>query len=286
MLGTSRVVAAVLVSSLLVGTVMAQPKPPTPAEKQQAGDLVKQAIAKSQEKDHIAAIDLYLKAYAVVPLPTLLSNVGTEYQQAAKPVEALKYFCLYLEKDPAGALVTYATSQARVLQIQLGNTVASDAEVCKPVVAAPPPPGEGSGVVTPDPGPGSGSAVIAPGPEATTDPGASMKLTGMIVGGIGIATLGAGLYFGVQAKKINDDIEDQGPNEPWQNDIRAYMDKGQRYENMQIGFLVVGGALIVGGAIVYVLGRGKTSASEQQTQVSITPSVTPTGGGVTLVGRF
>ncbi|MBA3457054.1 MAG: hypothetical protein H0T42_28455, partial [Deltaproteobacteria bacterium] len=133
MLGTSRVVAAVLVSSLLAGTVLAQPKPPTPSEKQQANELVKQAIAKSQDKQHLAAIDLYLKAYAVVELPTLLSNVGTEYQQAAKPVEALKYFCMYLEKDPAGPLVTYATAQARVLQIQLGTTVENDAEVCKQV---------------------------------------------------------------------------------------------------------------------------------------------------------
>jgi len=279
MLGTSRVVAAVLVSSVLVGTVMAQPKPPTPAEKQQANDLVKQAIAKSQQKDHLAAIDLYLKAYAVVPLPTLLSNVGTEYQQAAKPVEALKYFCLYLEKDPAGALVTYATSQARVLQLQLGNDVASDAEVCKPVVATPPA-GDGSGS-----GSGSGSEVTVVGP-TTSDPGGSMKLAGMIGGGVGLVTVGLGLYFGVQAKKINDDIEDQGPNEPWQNDIRAYMDKGQRYENMQIGFLVVGGAFVVGGTVVYMLGRGKTAAAESQTQVSITPSVTPTGGGVTFSGRF
>ena len=279
MLGTSRVVAAVLASSLLVGTVLAQPtKPPTPAEKQQAGDLVKQAIAKSQEKDHLAAIDLYLKAYAVVPLPTLLSNVGTEYQQAAKPVEALKYFCLYLEKDPAGALVTYATSQARVLQIQLGNTVSNDAEVCRPAVVTPPP-GDGSGA-------GSGSDVPAVVEPTTSDPGGGMKLAGMVTGGVGLVTFGLGLYFGVQAKKINDDIEDQGITEPWRDDIVAYMDKGQRYEYMQIGFLVAGGALVVGGTVIYMLGRGKTSAAESQTQVSITPSVTPNGGGVTLFGRF
>ncbi len=256
---------------------MAQPKPPTAAEKQQAGDLVKQAIAKSQEKDHLAAIDLYLKAYSVVPLPTLLSNVGTEYQQASKPVEALKYFCMYLEKDPAGALVTYATSQARVLQIQLGNDVESDAEVCKPL-PAPPPVDPGSGTT-----PSDTPLVVEP---AKTDPGGSMKLAGMVTGGVGLVTFGLGLYFGVQAKKINDDIEDQGMDERWRNDIVAYMDKGQRYEYMQIGFLVAGGALVVGGTVIYMLGRGKTSSAESQTQVSITPSVTSTGGGVSLSGRF
>ena len=280
MMGTSRVVAAVLASSLLVGTVMAQPKPPTPAEKQQAGDLVKQAIAKSQDKDHLEAIDLYLKAYAVVPLPTLLSNIGTEYQQAVQPVEALKYFCLYLEKDPAGALVTYATAQARVLQIQLGNTVASDADVCR-VPAAAPGSGSGSGSGS---GEGAGSDEIQPPPPPpSADPGKNMKLTGMIGGGVGLVTLGLGFYFGAQAKKINDDVEDQGMNEMWRNDIRAYMDKGQRYEYMQIGFLVGGGLLVVGGTVVYMLGRNKTTAAEQMT---VTPSVTPGGGGVTLSGRF
>lgn len=284
MLGTSRVVAAVLASSLLVGTVLAQPtKPPTPAEKQQAGDLVKQAIAKSQDKDHVAAIDLYLKAYAVVPLPTLLSNVGTEYQQATKPVEALKYFCLYLEKDPTGALVTYATSQARVLQIQLGNTPANDSEVCKPASASP---GNGSGS---DAGSGSGSGSDSiqpppPPPPPTSDPGGSLKLAGMIGGGVGLVTLGLGFYFGVRAKTINDDIEDQGPNEPWPNNIREYMDEGQRYEYMQVAFLVVGGALLVGGTVAYVVGRGKTTEAHQQ--MVIAPTLTPDGGGISFSGRF
>ncbi|MBA3455261.1 MAG: hypothetical protein H0T42_19375, partial [Deltaproteobacteria bacterium] len=178
----------------------------------------------------------------------------------------------------------YATAQARVLQIQLGNTVDNDAEVCKqvwPTAAIGDGPGAGSGTGSPE------RPMPVPAQPSTSDPGASMKLAGLIGGGVGLVTLGLGVYFGVQAKTINDDIEDQGPDEKWRDDIEAYMDKGQRYEYMQIGFLAVGGALVIGGAVVYVMGRGKTSAAtEQQTQVSITPSVSPGGGGVTLFGRF
>jgi hypothetical protein len=72
----------------------------------------------------------------------------------------------------------------------------------------------------------------------------------------------------------------------WRNDIRAYMDKGQRYEYMQIGFLVAGGVFVVGGVAVYMIGRGKTASAESQTQMSVTPSVTANGGSVTLSGRF
>ena len=66
-----------------------------------AGNALSQAaaIAKSQANEHQGAIDLYLQAYAIVPLPVLLSNIGAEYQLITKPVEALKYFCKYLEAD-------------------------------------------------------------------------------------------------------------------------------------------------------------------------------------------
>ena len=70
----------VLASVLARCPPLAQPQPPT-EEKQQASELVKQAIAKSQAGDHEAAIDLYLKAYTIIPQPLLLSNIGSEYQQ-------------------------------------------------------------------------------------------------------------------------------------------------------------------------------------------------------------
>ena len=84
---------------------LAQPKPPTQQQMQQAGDLVKKAIAKSQAGDHALAIELYQQAYTIVPQPLLLSNIGSSTSRRKKPVEALKYFCKYLEADPTGANV-------------------------------------------------------------------------------------------------------------------------------------------------------------------------------------
>src|SRR5262245_52492348 len=81
----------------------ASAEPASASAQQQASDLVKKAIAKSQAGDHEGAIKLYLDAYTLVPNPILLSNIGSEYQQVKKAVEALKYFCKYLEKDPTGS---------------------------------------------------------------------------------------------------------------------------------------------------------------------------------------
>ena len=66
MLGTSRAIATMLASVLVVAPAFAQPKA-SEKDKARANELVKQAIAKSQAKQHLEAIDLYLEAYAVVP---------------------------------------------------------------------------------------------------------------------------------------------------------------------------------------------------------------------------
>ncbi len=272
MLGTSRVVATVLASALLVGQVAAQPNAaPTPAQKTQVQELVKQAIAKSQANDHAGAIETYQKAYAITPLPTLLSNIGAEYQLATKPVEALKYFCLYLDKDPAGPLATYATGQAKLLQSQLTNTAVDDASVCKPPTAetkAPEP------VPTPTPEPTPPAAVT------TSDPGKGLKTAGLVTAGIGVVSLGLGVYFGVKAKSISDDITNN--NATWRDDIHAYQDEGQRDEYLQIAFLAAGGALAITGTYLYLKGRNKT-ASEA---VTVQPTMMSGGGGVSFSGSF
>src|SRR5512142_364258 len=129
-MGSCRAIALLLV--LVPGVAFAQ----SAKDKQKAGELVKQAIAKSQAGDHEGSVELYLKAYDIIPQPLLLSNAGSEYQQMDKPVEALKYFCKYLDADgPNGQNAAYVTAQAKLLYIKLGGiTDVKDEDVCKPIV--------------------------------------------------------------------------------------------------------------------------------------------------------
>ena len=270
MLGTSRVVATILASVLVLAPVTGSAQPPgTPAQKQQFGDLMKQAIAKSQANDHAAAIEIYQKAYALIPLPTVLSNIGAEYQLATKPVEALKYFCMYLEKDPAGPLASYATGQAKVLQSQLTNTTVEDANVCK-AAPTPAPPANVTATGTQD--------LTRPPPPAG-DPGKTLKTAGLVTAGVGVASVGLGLYFGYRAGKISDDITNH-KDDGWRDDIEAYQDEGQRDEYLQITLLAVGGVLVAGGAYLYFKGRSKTS------ETTIAPTATPGGAGMVFSGSF
>ena len=281
MLGRPGALAAALASVLVASPVMAQPKSPNRPPQDVANDLVKQAITKSQGGDHLGAIDLYLSAYSLIPQHTLLSNVGNEYQQAGKPVEALKYFCMYLEKDPTGTNATYATSKARALQIELGNKDVDDKAVCAPPSSAPAPPADGppDGVgVGPD-GPGE---PLPDGPKDTAGaPGRTLKIAGLAAGALGLAGVGLGMYYGVKAQERSDFISNHNPAEPWPNDIHDLEAEGETFEQRQIVLSIAGGALTVAGAALFVVGAMRASSPEK---LSVRPTATPTSVGI-AIGR-
>lgn len=269
---------------LVTSTAAAQPTP-APAQKQQASILVKQAIAKSQAGDHEAAIDLYNQAYMLVPMPLLLSNIGSEYQQENKTVEALKYFCKYLEADPTGSNVSYATAQAKTLQFQLGNKV-DDKDVCKPTLASPPPPpdtGIGSAATGSDTQVTGTGDLTQPLPAAPEHHGKGLEYAGLGIGAAGAIGLGVGVYFGFQAKSASDTITNHKIGDPWPSDIMKIEKDGQADEDKQVTFMIAGGAVLAAGAVIYVIGHVRASTSER---VSVAPVVTPGSVGLGIAGSY
>jgi tetratricopeptide (TPR) repeat protein len=284
MMGSLRAFSCVLALAVAPAVAVAQPSP-TPMSKQLASEKVKKAIAKSQAGDHEAAADLYLDAYAIVPQPLLLSNIGSEYQQMKKPVEALKYFCKYLEADPTGSNATYVTAQARTLYIELGGaTTVEDGDLCKPIVKPkpaepPPPPVVTTASVTPSPEP-------APGPVDHGGDGSKtpvVRYVGIGVAVAGAAVFGAGAYFGLKAKSISDDITNHDPSKPWPSDIKQKEADGAAYEKKQIGFMIGGGVAVAAGVVMFVVGAPKKSS---ETSVSIAPVATGDTLGFAAAGRF
>ena len=282
-----------VVIATLASVASAQPATPNDKQKAQAGDLVKKAIAKSQAGDHGGAIDLYLQAYQIAPLPILLSNIGSEFQQQGKPVEALKYFCWYLKDDPTGANVTYATANVKALQIQLGHEV-DDKEVCKPVekksepVVVPPPaplmPPEPAGGTTTPPVTGVAPIGGGPGGDQPSDVHRStLQLAGLVVGGAGVVAFGIGTYYGIAGWQLSNKISSHSMTAMWETNIASEEAEGQSDNNKQIGFMIVGGVAAGAGAVMYYLGRNKP---EDKEHVAIVPVGTPTSVGVVLSGGF
>jgi hypothetical protein len=273
MTGRSRWVAVMMASVISVSPVFAQPKPPTEDQKQKVADLANKATAKGDKGEHVEAADLYLEAYKVYPLATMLSNAAAQYQKAKKPVEALRYFCMYLEKDPAGGVVSYATAQAKVLQSELGNTNVDPNNPC--VVITPPP------VAPPLTGGSTGSTGPGPGPEGGGG-GGTLNVVGMVTGAVGLAGLAAGIVFSFKARAISNQITNHNPADPWPSDIKELEERGEAHEKKQIGFLVAGGALAVAGAVMIIVSRSK----EDDRRVSISPIATGDTFGVSVGGGF
>lgn len=285
MKGGSPGIAALVASALLASPALADPRDPRPSEKdrQLASELVKKAIAKSEAGDHGAAIDLYLKAYTIVPNSLLLSNIGAEYQQSDSPREALKYFCMYLDKDPSGTNAPYATSQAKILARQLHKKV-DEQDVCAPPKEEPeepPPPRRPKHAEPPSPPPPAPSPAV----EAKRDSGnPGVMYTGVAVGIAGIAAGGLGVYFGLQGKSINDQISNHDPKQPWPSNIRDLMKEGDRDNNLQIGFLVASGVLVTTGVVLYVVSRPDGAPEHGGDKAAV--HVTPTTNGLAVFGRF
>lgn len=278
MMGSLRTIALVV---LLAPTLaVAQP---SAKDKEKASDLVKRAIAKSQSGDHETAVELYFEAYKIIPQPLLLSNIGSEYQQMKKPVEALKYFCKYIEADPLGNNITYATAQARTLYIELGGVATiEDKDLCKPIVKpapdpipAPPP------QVTPPPQPEpQPAAPVVPGRTTKTP---ALRYVGIAVTVVGAGVFGGGVYFGLEAKKISDEITNHDMNEPWPANIKEREEEGKSAERKQIGFMIGGGVAIAAGVTMVILGAPKSTSERTAT---IAPLVTGDTVGFAAAGRF
>jgi len=286
MKGGSRTLALLLVSVVVASPALADPKQPTAKDKQLAGDLVKKAIARSGAGDHAAALELYKQAYTVIPNVVLLSNIGSELEQVGKLEEALHYFCTYLEQDAAGMNADYATSHARALQAQLGNTVDDD-NVCAPARPEPPPP--------PPPDPGrrtqrkadSQTGGGAPGERVRTAPhggSSTLRYAGLATGAAGLVGLAIGAYDGIRAKQISDEISNQDLTKPWPDDIQRREHRGQSYENLEIGFLIGGGVLTATGTVLYLLGRDGGSAERPSDRTTL--RVIPTTNGFAVSGGF
>jgi tetratricopeptide (TPR) repeat protein len=283
-----KLAAALLMVLAVPLPARAQPKSPSPQQIQQAGDLVKKAIAKSQAGDHLTAIDLYQDAYVIVPTPILLSNIGSEYEQIHKQVEALKYFCKYLDADPTGSNASYATAKAKALQIELGNP-ADDSTVCK---APAPPPAPAPKPPAPQPVDQTSFAPAGGPVRETSDdhPGRVLELTGGSIAAIGVAGLAVGLVYALKAKSLSDQIDNHKMSDPWPTTIDGvpigqWDTQGDAWNRDTYIFMIGGGVVAAAGIVVFIIGHGESEPTATD-HVSLVPTFTAAGGGLVATGRF
>jgi tetratricopeptide (TPR) repeat protein len=105
----------------------------------------------------------------------------------------------------------------------------------------------------------------------------------ILVGGL---ALGAGAFYALDAKAANDEAE--GATE-WTVSYDWLIDRAEGYNQRALIFSIAGAALIAGGATLYYLGEreGTQPLTERSdVGVSVAPTVSPSGAGVSFQGRF
>lgn len=248
-----------------------KPAKPKADKKKQANKLVEDGLAAQQKGDYDAALAFYAKAYELVPHPVLLFNMAQANRLASRPEPARDLYRQYLDAEPNGAKAKTAREFLIAMEAQIAAQAASK-PAPDPVAPAPT-----STTTTPtEPGPDLklDAAAVASSNERAAARARKLRLAGYITGGAGVASLGVGVAFHLRARSISKDLSEPG--------ITFDPDKERAGENaeliMKVGY-VAGGALVIGGAALYYLGR-----RVDRERVAILPSLSPDSVGLVITG--
>src|SRR5690606_20424292 len=99
------IAAALMLGGPAIAEAQARPRAPAPSDaaKQAARKLVDEGIAAQDAKDYDQAIERYKQAYALVPHPILMFNIGQAHRLAGRPDQAVPFYERYLALDPSGS---------------------------------------------------------------------------------------------------------------------------------------------------------------------------------------
>jgi len=222
--------------------------------------------------DFRKGVDLLADLYVQTDDPTYIYNQGRCYEQNHQWESAIDRFREYLRKEEKigpklSAEVEKHIADCRRFQEE---ETARTAPLSEPAHAAPPPPP----VAPPPP-----VVVVQPPPTPpapVVHPGSSLRVTGIVVGSVGLATLATAIALNLKANSLANDANlTQDP---------ATKSSQQSYKTGAIVCYGIGGAAVLTGVTLYLLGRSK-GAIESQT-LAIVPTWSPGEAGLAIRGGF
>jgi tetratricopeptide (TPR) repeat protein len=256
------------------------------------------------------------QAYAARNDPTFIYNMAQAYRRKGDAKRALELYKNYLIKAPKSPQRAEVEERIAALQKQVEDAERAARTTAPAPVAAPPPapaavpelpapaplPAQApasapapaplpapppTAASPPPPFPAAGYAPApapmpayveapAPTPPSGSSPGKSLRVGGIVCGATGLALVGAGIFFGVEAEAYAHTVEDGPIFNP------NFDDRGKLYEKLQWVGYGVGAALIATGAVLF--GFGVSAASSPA--VALVPAALPGGAGLSAGGTY
>lgn len=231
--------------------------------------LTNQAYELTAAGKYAEAIGAYMKAYEISKAAAILFNIATIYDRRMhERALAMEYFRRYLQATDADPeFARKATERLSVLKADEAAEAKARSSVHVAVPAPPPP------------APAAPAAPVRP-----TSDGSGLRRAGIVVGGIGLAGVGAALVVGALAKSKNDDAN------RYCSATSCSSSQGVTLEHQAGDLATASTAIFVGGAALLALGvtffvvapHGSASAAS----ITIFPRATASGGGVGIEGHF
>lgn len=236
-----------------------------------------------ERREYELALREYERAYDLEPTPALLFNIAQVYLLSGDREKALEHYHEYVVLEPEGEVSDLARQRIAELERELGQ--ASPEELETPAdTDAPAADGEAAGEAD---GEAAGEAATAPAeveraPARRGSAGRGLRVAGLATAGLGLVGVGLGVKLGLDASRIQDDLEGQPEGTPWTfDDLYAEGEAASR--NMWISYGVGAAALVTGG-VLYYLGRSGGRAEERRW--AAWPVWGDSGSGLVLVGGF
>jgi tetratricopeptide (TPR) repeat protein len=213
--------------------------------------------------DFDGAIREYSEAYRLKDDPAILYNLGQAHRLAQHPSEALHFYRMYLIKVPDSP--DRSEVEAKIESLQKSIEEQRNTQSAPPMTPVAPPAPEPRAEAVKAAPPMRAEVKAAP----PMPPSRAKKIAGIVVGGFGVSLIATGAAFGALAKNNGDAL------------TRLAQMGAFDYGKQQAGlldqklapvFLVIGGAAVVGGAVLYVLGH-RQATRERHRALSAAPVV-------------
>ena len=197
-------------------------------------------------------------------------TMATSLRPRLRGVLAGALTCAFLLAAPARA------HEAAVQETQ-APSVPVEAQSAPPAVPTPAVPENSAAVAAP-----TGVAATTPAQPSADSRGAGMRLSGIVIGSVGVAGIVTGMIFSLKSRSIANEVTSDNARHTYD---RSKDDRGRRYSNLQWMGYTLGAALLVDGGFLYYLGYREAHAPASDS-LSFAPVLLPGGTGAVLQGRF